>query len=99
MQKTPITSVSCQFPGSSSAYTFLVPAGMTVPVIGQFAMVYVRKSYAIVNIVGLNPSLDPNAPFDYKPLTGLVVGFANSPLCKLIIPPVTSEELPEHPSL
>lgn len=52
-------------------YTYLVPPGLT-PKSTDLAVVFVRGKYECVSIVGINPPLDPDAKFEYKPLVDIV---------------------------
>lgn len=52
-------------------YTYLVPPSLT-PKITDLAVVFVRGKFECVSIVGLNPPLDVNAKFEYKPIIDIV---------------------------
>ena len=52
-------------------YTYLVPPGLT-PKLQDTAVVFVRGKYECVSIVGLDPGLDPDAKFEYKPIIDIV---------------------------
>jgi hypothetical protein len=71
-----ITTVSVCFQadlGKSNPrlYTYLVPPTLH-PKVSDVAIVFVRNRFECVPIIGLNPPLDPEARYEYKPIIDIV---------------------------